>query len=383
MKMILVLSWRNVWRNKFRSLVIITALTLGLFASVFSIAFMNGLVDQRIKSVINTEIAHIQIHKKQFRDNTDFSLRIQNTDSIVNIIKANKEIIGISERTIMNSMIASAETGVGVKIIGINPTNEKLVCNVNTKIIEGDFFVTKKKNPIVIGKKLAEKLKVNIGKKLIITAQDNNKNIVNAAFKIVGIFETDNSNFDENTVYVKKNDISAITGIENSESHEIAILVDKNADAKVVAQSLSDNIKNLEILDWLSLSPEAGYLVDSMQQYMYIFIVIILLALGFGIINTMLMAVMERYKELGMLMSIGLSKAKIFYMIMIETVLLSLVGGISGIFTGFVCIGYLGHYGINLHMWKEAFSEMGYASYIYPFVNYDSYINIFGYLSCI
>ncbi|MDD4491803.1 MAG: FtsX-like permease family protein, partial [Bacteroidales bacterium] len=119
---------------------------------------------------------------------------------------------------------------------------------------------------------------------------------------------------------------------------------------------------------WLKISPEAGYLVSAMDQYMYIFMVVILLALCFGIINTMLMVIMERVRELGMLMAIGMNKLKVFMMIMLETVFLSLTGGVLGIVGGYFVTRYFEHAGINLYFWKEAFASMGYSAMVYPVI---------------
>ena len=106
-----------------------------------------------------------------------------------------------------------------------------------------------------------------------------------------------------------------------------------------------------------------------MNQYMFIFIIVILIALCFGIINTMLMVIMERIHELGMLMAIGMNRARVFAMIMLETVFLSLTGGITGLILGYTAIKYFAKAGINLYFWKEAFSELGYSSYIYPVID--------------
>ena len=165
------LSWKNVWRNKLRSFVVIIAVTLGVFAGIFIMAFTNGMVEDRIKTIIRTEISHIQIHQNGFKENNDFSLRIENADSIIPIIERTKNVAAVSKRLVITSLAASAETNTGVKIFGILPDEEKKVTNIYTKIVEGKYFESIDKNPVVIGQKLAEKLKVSVHKKIIITVQ--------------------------------------------------------------------------------------------------------------------------------------------------------------------------------------------------------------------
>jgi ABC-type lipoprotein release transport system permease subunit len=366
--MIPLFAWRNLWRNKLRSFIIISAVTLGIFAGIFLTAFTNGMINSRIQSIISTEMSHIQIHQPGFLDNDQFSLMIGNADSIVRLVRDMPGVVAASKRIIINSMVASAETGTGVKITGIDPEYEMKVTDLSSKIISGRYLDSTDRNYVVISEKLALKLKVSLKNKIIITVQDINKNITGGAFRIAGIFRTDNSMFDEANIFVRGTDLSRLTGLKGHEAHEIAILLNKN-ETDAVTKTLSGMFPNLEVRSWQQLSPEAGYLVSAMNQYMFIFIIVILIALCFGIINTMLMVIMERIHELGMLMAIGMNRARVFAMIMLETVFLSLTGGITGLILGYAAIKYFAKAGINLYFWKEAFSELGYSAYIYPVID--------------
>jgi len=367
--MILALSWKNIWRNKLRSFVVITALTLGVFAGVFMTAFTNGMVEDQIKSIISTEISHIQIHRPDFKENYDFSLILNNADSIIQIIKGTPHVAVASKRIVVSSLAASSESNTGVKIIGIVPDDEKKVTNISKKIVEGKYFETEVRNAVVIGKKLAGKLKVSLNNKIIISLQDIHMDIISAAFRIVGIYETDNAMFDEANIFVNYKDIIRLTGIDDKEAHEIAIRLDKNENTETLKKTLKKMFPKLEVQGWTELSPEAGYLVSAMSQYMAVFILIILFALCFGIINTMLMVVLERIKEIGMLMAIGMSKARIFFMILLETVYLSFTGGFIGIIIAYIICKHLETVGLNLYFWKEVYASIGYSSLVYPLIN--------------
>jgi ABC-type lipoprotein release transport system permease subunit len=364
------LSWKNVWRNKVRSTVVIIAVTLGVFAGIFIMAFTNGMVEARIKTIINTEISHIQIHKPGFQENNDFSLRIENADSLLRLIQKTRDVAAVSKRLVVSSLAASAETNTGVKISGIIPEEEKRITDIHTRITEGKYFEGIDRNPIVIGQKLAEKLKVSLNKKIIITLRDVNMNITGGAFRIAGIYKTDNDLFDEANVFVRYSDLARLTGLKGTEAHEIAILLDNNKSTGSVKKELQHKFPNLLVQDWMEISPEAGYLVSAMDQYMAVFIIIIMLALCFGIINTMLMVVLERVHELGMLMAVGMSKLRVFTMIMLETVYLSLTGGFLGIILGSLICKHLERVGLDLYFWKDVYSSFGYSSFIYPVVNF-------------
>lgn len=364
------LSWKNIWRNKLRSIVVIVAVTLGVFSGVFLLAFMNGMVEARIKSVIQTEISHIQIHQPGFQENDDFSLRIPDADSIMQVISKASHVKAVSKRIVISSMVASAETNSGVRIMGVVPDIEQKITNISQKLIEGTYFEANQKNSVVIGKKLAEKLKVGLHKKVIITLQDINMNITSGAFRIAGIYETDNAMYDESTLFVRYNDLCRLTGLKGTEAHEIAVLLDADKNSASVKRALKIDFQKLEVQDWMELSPEAGYLVSAMDQYMAIFMLIILFALCFGIVNTMLMVVLERIKELGMLMAVGMTKPKIFFMIMLETVYLTITGGMVGIAAGYLISKHLEKVGLDLYFWKEAYSSIGYSSFIYPKIDF-------------
>ncbi|WP_321437710.1 ABC transporter permease [uncultured Bacteroides sp.] len=360
------LSWKNIWRNKLRSSTVIAAVALGVFAGVFMIALMNGMIDSRLQAIIHTEISSIQIHNPEFLANSDFSRRIPDADKVVQRVNEMDHVISVSKRLVITSMIASAKANTGVKILGVTPDMERKVTNICDKMIEGSYFNSNKKNAIVIGKKLAEKLKIGLNKKVVITLQDANMNITGGAFRVVGIYETDNSLFDESTVYVRYNDLCALTGLNTTEVHEIAVMIDKDSNSGLIRNVLKFNFPELDIQDWTQLSPEAGYLISAMNQYLYIFVLVIMLALCFGIVNTMLMAVLERVKELGMLMAIGMNKIRIFFMLMLETLYLSITGGFIGIILGYFLCRYLGKTGLNLYFWEEAYKSIGYSSVIYP-----------------
>ncbi|WP_321519077.1 ABC transporter permease [uncultured Bacteroides sp.] len=360
------LSWKNIWRNKLRSSVVIAAVALGVFAGVFMIALMNGMVDARIQSIIHTEMSSVQMHNPEFLANSDFSCRIPDADNIVQRVSSFDHVTGVSKRLVIISMVASAESNSGVKILGVMPDIESKVTNVCNKIVEGSYFKSNKKNTIVIGKKLAEKLKVDLNKKVVITLQDANMNITGGAFRVVGIYETDNTMFDESTVFTRYKDLCTLAGVDTTQAHEIAVVVDKDSNSGLIRNVLKFNYPKLDIQDWTQLSPEAGYLISAMNQYLYIFVLIIMLALCFGIVNTMLMAVLERVKELGMLMAIGMSKVRIFFMLMLETLYLSITGGFIGIISGYFLCRYLGKTGLDLYFWKEAYKSIGYSSMVYP-----------------
>lgn len=374
--MIWSISWKNIWRNKVRSGVVLSAITLGLTAGIFSSAFFTGMVNQRVEQAISNEISHIQIHYKDFRETTELKYYITGSSEKADSIEKIPHVKGVSKRIVIYSMVASAETAAGVKITGVVPEDESKVTGLHGKMIAGAYFEGVKRNPVVIGKKLAEKLKVKVRSKVVITFQDLDKNITGGSFRVAGIFETANTGFDENNIYVRFSDLARLTDMPEDACHEIAILIDDNKQTLAVDNRVKKMFPGLEVLNWKEISPEMSYLTEMMDLYNYIFIVIILFALLFGIINTMLMVVLERRKELGMLLAIGMSRVRVFMMIMLETVLLSLTGGVLGIILGGLVSEFFGKHPINLSRWAEGYSQLGYDTVVYTHIESGNFVVI-------
>ena len=374
--MIWSVSWRNVWRSKTRSLVIIAAITLGVFAGVYTVAFMFGWVNQRVASVINTEMSHIQIHHPEYLETYEIHDYLPNTGDMIRKISSLKSVKAVTDRVIASCMIASAETGAGVQLIGVDPQREMKVTNIHQKVIDGEYFDGVKTNPIVIGEKLAEKLKVKVRSKVVVTITEMNGTLTGGAFRVAGIYRTSNTSYDKMKAFVRAEDIRRLVKLDSHAGHEIAILLNENGAEKQIADQVRAMYPDTQVLTWTQLLPEMEMLNENMNFMLYIFVGIILLALGFGIVNTMLMVILERVKELGMLMAVGMNRFRVFSMIVLETVFLSLTGGSVGIVLAVVLTAITGKTGIDLSLWAQGLNSFGYDSVIYPEIGFDSIVAV-------
>ncbi|HLN75319.1 MAG TPA: FtsX-like permease family protein [Prolixibacteraceae bacterium] len=366
--MIASIAWKNIWRNRIRSGVIISAITIGMFAGVFTTTFYKGWMNQRLESGVETEVSHIQIHNKAFNDNFELKSFIPDGEAIGEEISRESFVNGVSPRLVVQAMIASSETGGGVKIMGIDPKKEMTVTNLYTKVPDGKYFEGVKRNPILIGQKLAEKLKVKLNSKLVVTLQDIQGNIISEAFRVCGIYDANNGMYEEMNVFVLKTDLARIVHLDEAVAHEIAVHLKDHDQLTLNTETIASQHKDLLVQNWKQLAPELGYINEIGDMYVYIFVVIILLALGFGIVNTMLMVVMERTKEIGMLMAIGMSKFRVFWMLMLETVLLTMTGGLLGVLLGLIVSWATQKNGIDLSFYAKGLEDMGYSSLVFPVI---------------
>jgi putative ABC transport system permease protein len=375
--MIWSIAWRNVWRNKLRSIVMMAAIALGLFAGVFTMAFMQGAVDARIESATKTELAHLQIHAPDFLVNNDVALKIENADELTRQIEVLDSVVAASKRLIAEPFIMAAHGTGGGKLIGVIPEQEKKVTDIWEKIVDGAYLEhDSRMPPVVVGEKLARRLRLNVGTRINVQMVDRNGNLSIKGYRVSGIYRTTNTSYDESTLFVRFQDLQSQLGMEENTAHEIAVLLKNGNEAAAVKPSVQKLAGNYEVQTWKELSPEMSLLTDSMDQYMYIFILIILLALCFGIINTMLMAVLERVKEIGMLMAVGMNKRRIFSMIILESVLLTVSGGILGMLIGSVVTKFFETRPINLAMFAEGLESYGFASQVYTSLQVETLVTI-------
>ncbi len=374
--MLFKISWKNIWRNPLRSGVVIASIALGLFCGVFSTAFMNGMGRQTIDSAIAIELGNLQLHTPSFLDEALPEHVIPEGGELASRFRSRAGVKAVAVRARINAMIASAKTGAGVVVKGIDPGEERAVSTLPEAVVTGTWFEGKGKNSIVIGEKLAEKLDVKLKTRIVLTFQDMHGELTGGAFKVRGIFKTHNSTFDENTVFVKRSDLSRLISANGTAVHEIALLLDRYEATDSVTTALKKELPDLAVESWKELQPEVGMMENLMRQMMYLFVVVILFALSFGIVNTMLMAVLDRRREFGMLMAVGMSRKRIFFMVVIETVLLALTGGSIGMVAGAVSIAVTGKTGIDLSSIGQGLAAIGYNPLVHPFIETSFFIGL-------
>ena len=372
------IAWRSIWRSKVRSSVVILAIAFGLLGGIFSSAWMNGMADQRVKDIFDFETGHIQIHQRDYSKNEDVKKTIPGAEEQLGEIRRQPGVQSVTRRLRVTGMAATANKNMGVKVIGVDPETEKSVFSLYRKIdtLSGEFVSEEKKNSIVISKDLAKELSAKLKSKIVLTFQDYNGEITGAAFKVVGLFKTDNTPWDKMHVFVLNRDLRRVLEVPEDEVHEIAIRVSDFEQAASISAGIKAEFPDLLVEDWSELSPYIRMMSGYMDTMMALFMIIILGALGFGIVNTMLMVVLERTHELGMLMAIGMTRRRIFLMILYETIFLALVGAVVGELMSVICIHYFGKTGIDLSKYAEGMEAVGYSAMTYPMLEPYRYVQI-------
>lgn len=366
MKILLKIAWRNIWRNRQRSLVMIIAIMAGLWGGIFASALSFGLMKQRFVSGIEQHISHVQIHHPEYLKEQEVKYAVDEWESLRAQLQETEEVLAFSGRTLVSGMLSAATLTTGVSIIGIEPEMEASTTSLNKYIMEGALPDSQQRNPVLIGKKLADKIKAQLHSRIVLTFQDIEGEITAASFRVAGIYQTSNLALDERRVFVRQSDINHLLG-SSLLINEIGILLDDHELSENFAEKYQALYPGLTVRNWSEISPELSYIHEMTSVMLMFVLVIILLALAFGLLNTMLMSVFERVKELGMLMAIGMNKKRVFVMILFETTFLTLLGAIFGIVVGASTILLFIRKGIDLSaVGGDSLNEFGFDSVVYP-----------------
>ncbi len=371
--MLIKLAWRNIWRNKRRSLIVVGSVVVGVVALIFIDGLNNGFISQMLFNQVNLNISHIQIHKKGFNDNKVIQSFIPDKKEVERVLLNNSKVKYFSERVVAFGLVSSAISSSGVFILGINPDDESKITTISKSIIKGKYFSGKQRE-IVIGNKLAEKLKVDLGGKVIALSNRPDGSIGSEVFRVVGIFRSPSSEFNKAYIFVPIKTLQNMLGIGNK-IHEFAIITTDYKIAEEVKKEIREELDdNYEVLSYRDILPLLIMQMELYKETMYIINMIIGLALIFGIINSMLMAVFERINEIGVLMAIGMKNGKIFMMILLESLLIGLLGTALGLITGIGLTEIISINGIDFSLFAKSLESWGIGAIIYPKLTLENLI---------
>ena len=363
--MIRKIAYRNLWRNKLRSSMVIIAIALGIWGGLLVLGLAQGLIEMRHKNAVSTYVSHVQIHNHDYMQYGLVDQTINPSEAIYKKYTEDDRVAGISARIKAEAFLQSTNGNSALVLNGINPKDEASLTTVHTLLEAGNYFEDyKTSRPIIISRKLAERLDLEIGNKIRLSYSNSLGSTVSDVYKVIDLFRTGNSMYDEVNAFVLQEPLKNSLQIDHP--HEIGILLNQEEEVDALSEELKNVYPNLDIETWADVAPELGYADKMMELVMTLFLGIIMAALAFGIINTMLMAVLERKKELGMLLAVGMNKKSVFRMIMIETMVLTLLGAPVGITLSLTTQLILSRTGIDLSFLSKGLESVGLESVIYP-----------------
>ena len=379
MSILIKIAWRNIWRNPRRSWVLITALAVAVFSFLGSVAYIDGFSIQMIDSAINLQGGHIQVSGRGYHKNPTIRTYVPDVARVERIIAEN-DAIRYALQTTTPGMINSAEQASGVVITGVDPVREVEVSSVAESIIEGSYLAPEgEANEVVIGATLAEQLNVLLGEKVVLMANDLDNEVSAGAYRIVGLYRTNSSDFDKTNVYLHLNQARNLIGYTAEQASTVTLRLDPGLDPVETAIHLQTTLDaaDLEILTWHERSPLL-VMMNEMMNLANIFLVIILFtAIAFTLINSFIMVIFERIREIGIMSANGVRPGQVRLMLYLEAVFIVLLGTAVGGAIAVVLITWWSAVGLDLSAFAEGLSSFGAASVLYPYIHWGHILNGF------
>jgi len=365
MKIVLRLAWRNLWRNHRRTLIMLAAIVVGTWAMIFMTALMRGMVDDMVKDGISVLPGHVQIHHPDYRDDPTISNVLAPPSGELLEVLGRPEIVAWSTRVRVPAVISSEQDTRGVTLVGIDPEQEREVSFVADDMAEGRFLEAPDDKGLVLGRKLVEKLETDLGKRVALMTQDPENEIADRGFRIVGVFDSKLDQYEEGYVFAGQSTIQTLLGVGDAVS-EVAILGTDYRDVEGLTRMVADAAgPEVEVLPWNQIDTYLGSMLAVMDGFVIVWIVVIFLALSFGLINTLVMAVFERVREIGLMLALGMTPRSILTQIVAESTLLLVIGLAIGNLLAWATIEPLKS-GIDVSIVGEGMEFFGAASVLYP-----------------
>ncbi|MDH5425051.1 MAG: ABC transporter permease [Gammaproteobacteria bacterium] len=359
------LAWRNLWRNKRRTMVILFAMVLGVWAMIVTAAFMRGMAIQMLDDTVNNLTGHIQIHHKNYLDDPVIENSFFGNDTaLLNTLKL-PDIIHWSSRIRVPAVISSERETRGVVLLAIEPEAEANISFLKNAITEGQYFSSNDENGIIIGKKLAQNLETRLGKRVVVMSQNTKNEIADSGYRISGIYDTSGEGMETDFIFITKRAAEQLldsTGL----SSEIAVITRSLDTVLSVQKNLAAKNPELDIQDWSSLQPYTKLVVEMYSDFQYVWHLIVFLAMSFGIINTLLMTIYERTREFGLFQALGLKPGFILVQVWTEALFMLTIALFIGNFVSWLTVMTTGD-GIDVSAFSQGM-ELAQMSNIIPFV---------------
>jgi ABC-type lipoprotein release transport system permease subunit len=335
-KLLIKLAWRNIWRNKRRSLLTLAAIVFASLAAIAMRGIQLGTFSLNIKNAVELFSGYIQIQDKGYLENPTLNASFKVNDKMVSALKSTPGVLSYSPRIYADGLICFKNNSSGVSIMGIQPGMEKNVTTFQQNIDRGKFFESDSTNEIVLGSKLMDNLNAKIGDEVILLSQGYDGTLGNQKFKITGTVKIGARELESAVTFMGLKTSQSLLGMGPRIS-VIAIKAEDIEQLKGIKDSLTRNVNNpdLSVLLWNEVSPEMQQQINLSNIRGILFNGILIVIVAFGILNTVLMSVTERFKEFGVVLSIGMPQLKLTYIIYIETFFITIIGLLLGNIIGF------------------------------------------------
>ncbi|MDO8861831.1 ABC transporter permease [Haliea sp. E1-2-M8] len=327
---LLTLAWRNLWRNYRRTLIMLLAIALGVWAMIVMSALMRGMTDQMVRNGLATLPGEAQIHHPEFLlDPSVVNHMPMPAGRLLEQLNS-APITAWAARLRVPAVLASEYASRGVTLLGVDPAQEDALGSLPETLLEGRMLAGADDRGILLGAGLAARLETGLGKRIVLMTQDTANNVADRGVRIVGIYRARLQGDEERFAYVGRGALQELLGLEQRVTEIAVSASDYTAvDAWLPALQAAAS-PELEVLGWTELHTFLGSMLAVQEGFVLVFMVVVFLVLSFGLINTLVMAVFERTRELGLMQALGMRPALILLQVLLESLLLLALGLLAG-----------------------------------------------------
>ncbi len=322
------LAWRNLWRRPRRTIIMVVAIALGIWSMIALGAVVRGMLEGQIDKEIFNLTGHIQIHAPGFTDDPVVDNSMPAASPALGAV-LDQAAVAWAERVRVPAVVASERESTGVSLLGIDPTQERGLSFIGDGVHQGRELTSITDRGIVVGRKLLERLETDLGKRVVVMSQDRANEVADRGFRIVGVFHAEMEAVEEGFAFVGRSVAQDLLKMHDQIS-EIGVLAHDRDDLDELLTTLGTRAPELDVQSWRELKPLLVLTNKIVDVMLYIWFVVVFMAMSFGLVNTLLMAVYERTREIGLLQALGMRPTLILGQVSMETLFLLLVGAVFG-----------------------------------------------------
>ncbi len=360
------ISWRNLWRNPRGTALTALALGLGLALLLISLGLLDGGHEQMIADGVRFGPGHVVIQAKGYQDSSSNELLlpaqvVSRIEGFLQTAEMKKIVRGVSPRLLATGLLSSSANSAGVRITGVNPQDEPAVSLIPERIVEGTYLRNDKPSGVVIGAELARKLEVKIGSRVVLMTQalrqpgnetksGAGEEMQSTLLRVSGIFRTGLEAIDANIIQLPLPAAQTLLGVLDGQVTQVALLLQQEGDSPLVARALQKQLSgaSVEVLTWRESIPMLAQILGLDHAFNYIMNGVILAMVGLGILNTILMRVLERRYEFGVCKALGLRPRQLAAMVIGESLALTAISLALGLALGLSVAHYFATSGLDL-----------------------------------
>jgi ABC-type lipoprotein release transport system permease subunit len=346
------MAWRNLWRQRTRTLIMVSAVAFSYGLALFSMGIGDDGHEQMLEQAIEGAGGDIIVHAEGYWASRASDLVMSRGSEILAAVESAPGVDVAIPRVLINGLVSSASGNQGVMLQGIDPERELALRDLTDDITEGTYLDQgDRDDPIILGAEIVEKLDLELGDRVVLTASRPDGEVTRALFHLTGVFQTGFSEIDEIVGFTTIQAAQEAVEAENALT-QIGVLFDPVVPPEDVAAAIRTSVgtaaNGLEVLTWQEAVPEMVGFIQVDDAFAYIYLGVILAIVAFAIVNTFLMAVMERVREFGLLNALGLRDSGVAKLLLTETALMTLLAMVAGFALGLAGHLAVDHWGISL-----------------------------------